>query len=95
MDQIPLNTHYDSEADVFSAWTCQPDEVVCVEPVEGIVLRMDANTDELVGYTIIDFRARFRGADVEAISLPIIGAKALLPLRAQLRMLREAETVAA
>ncbi|MBI1987283.1 MAG: hypothetical protein HYS70_02910 [Nitrospinae bacterium] len=62
MDKVPLNVHYDAEMDIFSAWTRQPAEVLCVEPAEGIVLRLDSQTDELVGYTVLDCRKRFAGA---------------------------------
>ena len=95
MDKVPLNVHYDAEMDIFSAWTRQPAEVVCVEPVEGIVLRLDAQTDELVGYTILDCRKRFAGAAPDEVTLPLVPDFALLPLRAQLRLLETALTSAA
>jgi hypothetical protein len=87
MDKVPLNAHYDAEMDIFSAWVRQPTEVFCVEPVEGIVLRLDANTDELVGYTVLDCRKRFAGLAPEEVTLPLVPAFALLPLKAQLRLL--------
>ncbi len=87
MDKVPLNTHYDAEMDIFSAWTRQPTEVVCVEPVEGIVLRLDAQTDEFVGYTILDCRKRFTGMTPDEITLPLVPDLALLPLKTQLRFL--------
>ncbi len=89
MDKIPLNTHYDAEMDIFSAWVTQPEEVVCVEPEEGIVLRLDAHTDELVGYTVLDCRKRFEHSDIGGISLPLVPDNALLPLRTELGMLHE------
>ena len=95
MDKIPLNVHYDAEMDIFSAWTRQPAEVVCVEPSEGIVLRLDAQTDELVGYTILDCRKRFAGATPDEVTLPLVPDFALLPLRAQLRLLETVLTTAA
>lgn len=95
MDKVPLNVHYDAEMDIFSAWTRQPDEVVCIEPAEGIVLRMDAQTDELVGYTVLDCRKRFAGAAPDKVTLPLVPDFALLPLRAQLRLLETVLTTAA
>ena len=89
MGQIPLSVHYDAEMDIFSAWWRQPDEVVCVEPLEGIVLRSDAETDEFVGYTILDCRRRFAGVRPEEISLPMIPSGMLWPVRAHLRGIRE------
>jgi hypothetical protein len=90
MGQIPLNVHYDSEMDIFSAWWRQPGEVVCTEPVEGIVLRADANTDEFVGYTIIDCRRRFAGMNPANVTLPLVPVEALRPLRAHLSVLEAA-----
>lgn len=58
-----------------------------IEPVEKIVLRLDAATVELVGYTILDCRKRFGGVLVEQVTLPLVPAAALLPLRAHLRFL--------
>ncbi len=95
MDKVPLNVHYDAEMDIFSAWTRQPAEVVCVEPTEGIALRLDAQTDELVGYTVLDCRKRFAGVSPEMVTLPLVPDFALLPLRAQLRLLEAVLTTAA
>lgn len=95
MDKVPLNIHYDAEMDIFSAWTRQPAEVVCVEPTEGIVLRLDAQTDELVGYTVLDCRKRFAGKTPDEVTLPLVPDFALLPLRAQLRLLDAALTAVA
>ena len=95
MGQIPLNVHYDAEMDIFSAWWRQPEEVVCAEPIEGIVLRVDANTDEFVGYTVLDCRRRFAGQQPEDVTLPLVPVEALRPLRAHLGVLEEALAQAA
>jgi hypothetical protein len=95
MDSAPLNVHYDAEMDVFSAWVRQPAAVVCVEPAEGVVLRLDADTDEFVGYTVLDCRRRFMGTAPEDVSLPLVPALALMPLKAHLRVLQGAEKAAA
>jgi len=83
-----MNHHYDEEMDILSVWICQPDEVVCVEPEEGIVLRIDANTDEFVGYTIIDFRKRFAKIGFKKskeITIPLVPEYALTPIYAALQ----------
>lgn len=95
MDKVPLNVHYDAEMDIFSAWTRQPAEVVCIEPAEGIMLRLDAQTDELVGYTVLDCRQRFAGIAPDEVTLPLVPDFALLPLKAQLRLLEAVPTIAA
>ena len=85
MDTKTLKYHYDEEMDILAVWSQQPVEVVCVEPQEGIVLRIDANTDEFVGYTILDFRKRFAESGVEPkgrkeITLPMVPKDALIPI---------------
>ena len=54
-----ISTHYDADSDILYVWWKKPQEVVCVEPDEEIILRLDANTDQLVGYTLIGFCRRF------------------------------------
>jgi len=95
MDKVPLNVHYDAEMDIFSAWTRQPAEIVGVGLAEGIVLRLDAQTDELVGYTVLDCRQRFAGMSPDEVTLPLVPDFALLPLSAQLRLLEVVPTTAA
>ena len=85
MDTKNLKHHYDEEMDILAVWTQQPAEVVCVEPQEGVVLRIDANTDDFVGYTILDFRKRFVKRGVESkerkeITLPLVPKDALMPI---------------
>ncbi|MBM3235262.1 DUF2283 domain-containing protein [Candidatus Poribacteria bacterium] len=80
-----LKYHYDEEMDILAVWIRQPAEVVCVEPEDGIVLRIDANTDEFVGYTILDFRKRFAKREIELrelkkITLPLVPKYALTPI---------------
>jgi hypothetical protein len=71
--------YYDVHSDVLYAWWKKPQEVVCVEPDEGIVLRLDAaNTDQLVGYTLIGFRRRFGPICCgEKLILPLIPESAI------------------
>jgi hypothetical protein len=95
MDTSPLSAHYDAEMDIFSAWSRQPEEVVCVEPSEGIVLRMDPITNELVGYTILDLRKQFERVDPDTASLPFVSESQIAPLRAQLKLLCQTLTPAA
>ncbi len=69
-------------------------DVVSVEPEDGVVLRLDANTDEMVGYTVLDYERRFAGIPADEARLPLVPEFALLPLRSQLRLLRNAELAA-
>ena len=95
MDQIPLNTHYDRDMDVFYAWISQPPEVLSVEPEEGIVLRFDARTNDFVGYTVLDFSRRYETSSPDEVSIPSVPKRALIPLRAQLCLIREVASMAA
>ena len=88
MDEVPVSYHYDAEEDISSAWLRQPTEVVSTEVREGIVVRVDANTDEFVGYTIIDLSRQFRGVAATDITIPLVPASSLHPLRAQLRAMQ-------
>lgn len=73
-----IKTHYDEKADVLYVWWAKPKEVICVEPDEGIVLRLDANTDKLVGYTIIGFRRRFsKKSPTDKLTLPLVSESAI------------------
>jgi hypothetical protein len=83
--QVSLNYHYNGEDDILSVWYRQPDEVVCIEPREGILLRIDAQTDEFVGYTILYLHRQFEGQRPEEITLPLVPLEALAPLRQLLR----------
>jgi len=76
-----LGLHYDKEGDVLSIYFDKPLEAVCVEEEEGLLIRVDPETSEVVGYTIIDFLARFDRLAQHAIRLPL--AIALEPLNLQ------------
>ena len=73
-----INTHYDADSDILYVWWKKPQEVACMEPDEGIVLRLDANTDQLVGYTLISFRRRFGQLSPGArLVLPLVPESAI------------------
>ncbi len=83
-----MNYRYDEEMDILAVWIRQPTEVVCMEPEEGIVLRIDANTDEFVSYTILDFRKRFAKIEFKKsreITIPLVPEFALTPIYAALQ----------
>src|SRR5687767_11071147 len=84
MRSIPLESHYDPGSDILTVWSRQPAEVLSVEPVEGIVLRTDAITDEFVGYTVLNCVDRFRGLSPRRLTLPMVPDEWLVPLREHL-----------
>ena len=51
---------YDREADVLYISLGPPRAGVGLEPEEGLVLRLDPETDELVGVTFVGARARLQ-----------------------------------
>ncbi len=58
--QIELSAEYDSEEDILYAWVGgEPREAVTYETNEGHLVRLDPETNELVGVTIFDFQARW------------------------------------
>jgi hypothetical protein len=54
-----LTVDYDEDMDVLYVSKGAPRSGVAVEVEEGIVLRLDPDTQEIVGLTILDFRAEF------------------------------------
>lgn len=61
MDATTLETvvvNYDSAADVLYMSLGPPRPAICMEPEEGVVLRLDPDTDQIIGITIIGARRR-------------------------------------
>ena len=60
MDATSLETtiNYDVVADVLYVSLGLPRAAVCMEPEEGVVLRLDPETDQVIGITIIGARRR-------------------------------------
>lgn len=67
-----LGLHYDKEGDVFYIYFDKPLEAVCVEEEEGLLIRVNPETSEVIGYTVIDFLARFDKLAQHAILLPLV-----------------------
>ena len=76
-----LGLHYDKEGDVLYIYFDKPFEAVCVEEEEGLLIRVDPETSEVIGYTIIDFLARFDKLAQHAIQLPLVIDPATLNLQ--------------
>jgi len=72
-----LTYDYDRKADVLYVSFGEPKEAECIEPEEGILLRVDTVTKELVGYTIVHFRTRFSGKPRENIKIPFLPQAAM------------------
>ena len=75
MDQNqPVTYDYDEHADVLYVSLGAPREAYCVEPEEGILLRVEPESGQLVGLTILHFKRRYGAMnpqELETIHLPL------------------------
>jgi uncharacterized protein YuzE len=82
MDQNqPVTYDYDKRADVLYISLGPPREAYCVEPEEGILLRVEPGSGQLVGLTILHFKRRFgsmKQRELEAVRIPL-APEGLLP----------------
>lgn len=67
-----LAVAYDKEADVLYLSEGAPREAICQMVDDGVIIRKDPSTKEVIGFTIVDFISHFS----KSIAQPIpIGAK--------------------
>jgi uncharacterized protein YuzE len=66
-----MKINYDRAADVAYVAFGQPREGISVETDNGIVLRVDPNTDEVIGFTVVNFFKRFVEKPNEPVSVPL------------------------
>lgn len=71
-----IKYHYDCCADVLYASIDTPREAVGVKKGNGVILRVDPNTEEIVGFTVTDYMKRINKGiltsipNFEGINLP-------------------------
>jgi len=71
----PLTARYDDEADVLYLWRGEEaGEGVGLTTDEGIVILFNPEDGEIVGFTLIDWRARWAGQEIIEITVPAVGA---------------------
>jgi uncharacterized protein YuzE len=73
----PLTASYDDDADVlYLSRGDAPREAVGLTTEDGHVVRFDPETGEVVGFTILDWRARWGDAEsIEIVlTIPAVGA---------------------
>ena len=59
---MKLQYSYDRDVDVLYASIGNPRPAICTEPRDGVLIRHDVDTDEVVGFTIINYsRQKKRG----------------------------------
>ena len=66
---------FDKEGDVLDISIGKPKEALSKEIGDDILLRINPETKEVVGFTILNFEKRFSGHQKpEEISVPIVGS---------------------
>ncbi len=68
-----LNFLYDHEADVLYVSSGHPTYTNYVELNDDVILRLDPKTNQVVGFTIVDFAGRF-SKNAPALALPLHAA---------------------
>lgn len=66
-----LKIRYDREADVLYCSFGDPRPALSVECENGVVVRHDPETEEVVGVTIVDFFKRFAEHPLETVNVPL------------------------
>jgi Protein of unknown function (DUF2283) len=70
----PLGADYDEKADVLYLWRGDaPVEAISVPTDDGPIVRVDPTTGELVGVTLLDFRACWSTKTRIELHLPAVG----------------------
>ena len=68
-----LDASYDEGADVLYLWRgAEPREAMSIESREGHLVRVDAETGELVGFTIFEWNGQLRDAGEFTVTSPAI-----------------------
>jgi uncharacterized protein YuzE len=73
MDQkeLELQMNYDPQGDVLYCSFGSPREAIGVETEEGIIVRLDPETEDVIGITIVDLSKRFQKHPGNILSFPI------------------------
>lgn len=82
--KTPLDIDYDADADVLYVSFGPPREAVGMEVECGIIVRLDPDTEHVVGITIEAFRERFGGDRIDSL-FKLAGTVPLCPLPEKIR----------
>lgn len=72
MDKQKLNqitVAYDKEADVLYMSEGEPKEAICQMLDDGVIIRKDPSTKEIIGFTIVDFISNFSKSIPQSIPI--------------------------
>lgn len=65
-----LNFYYDKDGDILDIAIGKPQAAISREVGDDIVIRIHPETGKVVGFTVLNFEARFRSSR-EAYSIPV------------------------
>jgi uncharacterized protein YuzE len=68
--EVALQMKYDAKGDVLYFSVGDAREAISNEVDDGVIVRTDPNTDEIVGITVIDLSKRFTEHPDKVLSLP-------------------------
>ena len=68
---------YDREEDILYISLKPGQEAICIEKGNGLLIRVDPDTSEIFGYTIIDFLGKFEDESSSSVrvELPLLFAQ--------------------
>jgi uncharacterized protein YuzE len=68
--ELELQMNYDPQGDVLYCSFGSPREGIGVETEQGMIIRLDPETDDVIGFTIVDFSKRFQKHPGNILMLP-------------------------
>jgi uncharacterized protein YuzE len=68
---LELKINYDPRADVLYCSFGDPRDAISVETGGGMVVRLDPETEDVLGITVLDFSKRFQEHPGNVLSFPI------------------------
>ena len=72
MAKKKLSFSYDKRADVLYLSLGKPQKALSREVDDGVLIRLDPKTKNIIGITIIDFSSRFKSAHSKSIPLQVL-----------------------
>lgn len=76
IDGTALTPDYDEDADILYLWVEGPRPAVTYETRDGHLVQLDPSTRDFVGVAIIDYKARWEGAEIR-VEVPIVEERVL------------------
>jgi len=71
-----LKLKYDRDVDVLYCSFGEPRPAISVEVEDGVIVRHDPETEEVVGVTIVDFFKRFAEHPQDTVNVPLAASLA-------------------